>query len=56
MTENRLKLARQFIEALPHSKALGMSLDELGEGEAIMSMPYAENLVGDPATGVAGRM
>ena len=52
MTENRLKLARQFIEALPHSKALGMSLDELGEGEAIMSMPYAENLVGDPATGV----
>ncbi len=48
----RLKHARQFIEALPHSRALAMSLDELSDGEAVMSMPYDEKLVGDPATGV----
>ncbi len=25
-------LARQFIEAIPHAKALGMRLDEIGGG------------------------
>ncbi len=44
--------ARQFIDALPHSRALGMRLDRLGEGEAVVSMPYDPRFVGDPATGV----
>ena len=52
-TENdRTKLARQFIEAIPHSRALGMSLEEIGDGVAIISMPYDERFVGNPATGV----
>lgn len=47
-----LALARQFIEALPHARALGMDLTELGEGRAVISMPWDARLVGDPATGV----
>ena len=45
-------LARTFIEALPHCRALEMTLDDVSDGEAIMSMPYSEKLIGDPATGV----
>ncbi len=44
--------AQQFIEAIPHSKALGMTLEEIGEGRAVISMPYAPRFIGDPATGV----
>lgn len=44
--------ARQFITALPHARALGMQLDTLGEGVAVISMPYDPRFVGDPATGV----
>ena len=52
-TENdRTKLARQFIEAIPYSRALGMSLEEIGDGVAIISMPYDKRFVGNPATGV----
>ncbi len=50
--EIRRRQARQFIEALPHCRALNMALDDVGEGKAVMSMPWDEKLVGDPATGV----
>lgn len=46
------RIARQFIEAIPHSRALGMALDSIGAGEAVISMPYDTRFVGDPATGV----
>lgn len=49
---DRAKLARQFIEAIPHSQALSMRLEQIGDGMAEISMPYDERLVGDPATGV----
>ena len=49
---DRTRIARQFIEAIPHSRALGMHLDLLGEGLAVVSMPYDLRFVGDPATGV----
>tara|TARA_R110002049_G_scaffold23781_5_gene84566 strand:+ start:16803 stop:17225 length:423 start_codon:yes stop_codon:yes gene_type:complete len=49
---DKLKLASQFIQALPHSVALGMELRELGEGSAEITMPYSEKLIGDPKTGV----
>jgi uncharacterized protein (TIGR00369 family) len=45
-------IARQFIAALPYSQALGMRLEAIGEGEAVISMPYDERLIGDPANGV----
>ena len=49
---DRTRIARQFIEAIPHARALGMELETLGEGMAVISMPYDARLVGDPATGV----
>ncbi len=49
---DRTKAARQFIEAIPFSQALSMKLDEIGEGQATISMPYDAELVGDPASGV----
>lgn len=49
---DKTKLARQFIEAIPHSNALGMTLDRLDAGEAVITMPYSDKLVGDPETGV----
>ena len=45
-------LARQFIDALPHSQALGMQLEEIGDGVAVISMPWDARLVGDPDSGV----
>ena len=51
-TIDTLKIARQFIAALPHAQALGMRLDDITPGLAIVSMPYDSRLIGDPATGV----
>ncbi|MEJ1992950.1 MAG: PaaI family thioesterase [Maritimibacter sp.] len=49
---NKTRIAQQFIAAIPHSRELGMQLTELGDGEALISMPYDEKLVGDPRSGV----
>jgi uncharacterized protein (TIGR00369 family) len=49
---DRTRIARQFIEAIPFSQALSMSLDEIGGGRAVISMPYNDDLVGDPRSGV----
>ena len=46
------KFARQFISALPHAKALGMELVEVGAGTAKMRLAYDTRFVGDPKTGV----
>lgn len=46
------KQAGQFIQALPHAKALGLELEELSAGTAVISMPYSEDIIGDPKTGV----
>lgn len=48
----RARIARQFIEAIPHARALGMSLEAIGGGRAVISMPWDARLVGDPRTGV----
>lgn len=50
--EARARIARQFIESIPHARALGMRVDDLCNGRAVISMPYAEHLVGDPRKGV----
>ncbi len=49
---DRSKIARQFIDALPHARALSMDVEEMENGRAVISMPYDERLIGDPATGV----
>ena len=51
-TETRDRIARQFIEAIPHARALGMSLDRLGSGDAEISMPWNADFVGDPRSGI----
>lgn len=50
--DQKTKLAGQFIQALPHALALGLVLEDLEDGVAVLSMPYAEKLIGDPVTGV----
>lgn len=52
MTDQKAQIARQFIEAIPHSRALGMRLSSVGEGEAEIEMDYDPRFVGDPQTGV----
>ena len=49
---DKARIARQFIEAIPFSRALQMRLDEIGEGVAVISMPWSEMIVGDPTLGV----
>jgi len=51
MTES-LKFAQQFITALPHAHALGMHLQSISAGVAVVAMPYDPRLIGDPASGV----
>ena len=48
----KAKIARQFIAAIPHSRDLGMVLEEIGGGVAVISMPYDPRFVGDARTGV----
>ncbi len=49
---DKTKVARQFIEAIPHAKELGLVLTDIGDGTAHISMPYDPKLIGDPETGV----
>lgn len=46
------RVARAFIEWLPHARALNMKMDDIGDGSATISMPYDERLIGDPETKV----
>lgn len=52
MNGDQTRIAQQFIEAIPHARALAMRVDALGAGTATISMPWAEHLVGDPRSGV----
>ncbi|MDU8912767.1 PaaI family thioesterase [Aestuariicoccus sp. MJ-SS9] len=52
MTADKARIARQFIETIPHARALGMEITEIGDGVAVIRMGYAPELVGDPETGV----
>ncbi|MEI4234601.1 PaaI family thioesterase [Roseovarius sp. D22-M7] len=44
--------ARKFMEALPHARALGLRLVQMGDGTAEIEMDYDTRLIGDPETGV----
>jgi uncharacterized protein (TIGR00369 family) len=52
MVDRKTTAAQQFIQILPHSVALGMELTEIGDGIAVIRMPYDTQLIGDPETGV----
>jgi len=49
---DKTALARQFIEALPHAVLLGMEPQDMRDGVAVIRMPYKDELIGDPVTGV----
>lgn len=52
MSADTKRIAKHFIESIPHSLALGMELTDVGEGTAEIEMPYDSRFVGDPKSGV----
>lgn len=49
---DKSEIARQFVKLIPHANALGMKLTDIGNGTAVIRMPYDTKLIGDPKTGV----
>ena len=43
--ERRNRIARAFIEAIPHARALGMRFVEITDGRAVIEMEYDARLV-----------
>jgi uncharacterized protein (TIGR00369 family) len=56
MTDDRAKklsaLDQGFTHAIPHNRALGLRFVDFADGEAQLLLPYSEQLVGNPETGV----
>lgn len=50
--KQRARLVRSFAANVPHNRALGAEILEMGGGEAVFKLPYDEKLVGNPDTGV----
>ena len=46
------KLGELFTRSVPHNQALGMQFVELTAERALLDLPYREELVGNPETGV----
>lgn len=47
-----LTRARQFLAMIPLGQALAFRLEDIGDGRAVLSMPWDEQLIGDPRSGV----
>lgn len=47
-----LELARRFLDVIPHARALGMGLVGVAPGIVEIDMPWREEFVGDPRSGV----
>ncbi|MGR3503393.1 PaaI family thioesterase [Pseudaestuariivita sp.] len=52
MSETVTGPLQNFVDALPHARALGMRLVSVEAGRAEIEMPYDARLIGDPETGV----
>jgi len=52
MPEIDNSMAERFIAMLPHARALGLRLEDVGPGRATLSMAWDPRLVGDPKSGV----
>jgi len=50
--ESKVAAGQHFIDVIPHGKELGLTILSIGDGDAVMSVPYHPRLVGDPTTGV----
>ena len=42
----------ELMAGLPHAREIGMRLHRAVQGRSLLSVPYAEKLVGDPESGV----
>ena len=52
-TQEHIEMMKNvLIEHVPHAKAIGLKVEHAKRGEAWLSVPYAENLIGNPETGV----
>jgi uncharacterized protein (TIGR00369 family) len=49
--EQRLRMISGFSSGVPHNRALGMEILEMGQGVAVFRLPYDVRLVGHPDTG-----
>lgn len=38
------------LKGVPHAEGIGLTLIEIGEGTALLKVPYADHLIGDPET------
>ena len=52
MEVDRAAKAFQFMESIPHAKALGIWIEVIGKGTAELHMKYDRRFIGDPITGV----
>lgn len=53
ITDEHIALMKDvLIQHVPHARALGMNVVNAKRGEAWLSVPYREELVGNPQTGV----
>lgn len=50
--DKKAAIAKQFIAAIPHSNELGMTVDVVDAGRAVLSLAYDKRFVSDPDTGV----
>jgi uncharacterized protein (TIGR00369 family) len=50
--ERLRQLNQAFMQKVPHNRALGLEFERFDRGEAVMTLPYQERLVGNPDTGV----
>jgi len=41
-----------FLNTVPHAKAIGMELVEIGAASGVLKIPYSKKLIGYPKTGV----
>lgn len=53
LSPEMMQRARHWlIDSIPHSIALGLRIVEMQHGRAVIALPWAEHLVGNPDTGV----
>ena len=50
--EEKLRLVKKMGDHIPHTRMLGVSLESIEGEELTLRLPYNEQLVGDPETGI----
>lgn len=48
----RMERVRRFISTLKQACELGLAVESAGEGELVLRLPYSDQIIGNPDTGV----